>query len=51
MVISRGLVARPGEHLPGQQTVSCDRVLAQLIDNEVARPGRFELPTLWSEGT
>jgi hypothetical protein len=23
----------------GQQTVSCDRVLAQLIDNEVARRG------------
>ena len=49
-VISRGLVAQLAEHLPGQQTVSWDRILAQIIENnEVARPGRLELPTLCLE--
>ena len=50
-VIWRGLVAQLAEHLPGQQTVSWDRILAQIIEkNEVARPGRLELPTLCLEG-
>jgi len=49
-VISRGLVAQLlvahlAEDLPGQQTVSGDRILAQIIDKN-ERPGRLELPTL-----
>ena len=48
-VISRGLVAQLAEHLPGQQTVSWDRILAQIIEkNEVARPGDSNSqPSAW----
>jgi hypothetical protein len=48
-VISRGLEAQLAEHLRGPQTVSWDRILAQIIEkNEVARPGDSNSqPSAW----
>ena len=41
-VISRGLVAQLAEHLPVQQTVSWDRILAQIIES--GAPGETRTP-------
>ena len=35
-VISRGLVAQLAHHLPGQQAVSWDRILAQIIEKKIS---------------
>ena len=51
-VISRGRVAQLGEHLPGQQRVNAKSDSSYSFQfNEMARPGRLELPTLCLEGT
>jgi hypothetical protein len=51
-VISRGLVAQLAEHLPRQQRVKVKSTASYSFQfNEMARPGRFELPTLCLEGT
>src|SRR6267378_2088330 len=50
-VISRGRVAQLGEHLPGQQRVKAKSDSSYSFQfNEMARPGRLELPTLCLEG-
>src|SRR6266550_2533380 len=50
-VISRGRVAQLGEHLPGQQRVKVKSDSSYSFQfNEMARPGRLELPTLCLEG-
>src|SRR6266576_3871005 len=50
-VISRGRVAQLGEHLPGQQRVNAKSDSSYSFQfNEMARPGRLELPTLCFEG-
>ena len=49
-VISRGRVAQLGEHLPGQQRVNAKSDSSYSFQfNEMARPGRLELPTLCLE--
>src|SRR6266478_1178864 len=49
-VISRGRVAQLGEHLPGQQRVKAKSDSSYSFQfNEMARPGRLELPTLCLE--
>src|SRR6266581_2265374 len=49
-VISRGRVAQLGERLPGQQRVKAKSDSSYSFQfNEMARPGRLELPTLCLE--
>ena len=49
-VISRGRVAQIGEHLLGQQRVKMKSNSPYSFPfNEMARPGRLELPTLCLE--
>jgi len=51
-VISRGRVAQIGEHLLGQQRVKAKCNSSYSFEfNEMARPGRLELPTLCLEVT
>src|SRR3974390_1810592 len=48
--ISRGLVAQLAEHLPKQQRVKAKSDSSYSFQfNEMARPGRLELPTLCLE--
>ena len=50
-VISRGRVAQIGEHLLRQQRVKAKCNSSYSFEfNEMARPGRLELPTLCLEG-
>ena len=51
-VISRGRVAQIGEHLLRQQRVKAKCNSSYSFEfNEMARPGRLELPTLCLEDT
>jgi hypothetical protein len=49
-VTPRGRVSQLREHLPGQQRVKGESDSSYSFQfNEMARPGRFELPTLCLE--